>query len=80
MRMIVAKIRILIGVAGDRIAFAWLGATGKHAGQRIMLFIVMAEVLRSLILPMSAIVSHRSPGSLERKQAQHKKHENAFHG
>ena len=45
-----------------------------------MLFIVMAEVLRSLILPMSAIVSHRSPRGLEWEQAQHKKHKKTVHG
>ena len=68
-------VRIGIGIAQVR-----LSTISQCIGQSLMLFIVMTEVLCGLIPIVSAIVGHRSPGSLERKQAQHKKHEDAFHG
>ena len=51
----------------------------KRAGWNLVLIIVMTKVLGGLVLPMPAILSHRSPGGLEREQAQHKKHEETSH-
>ena len=75
-----AGIGVGIGTALDGMVLTGLRAIVECAGGSLVLVIVMAEVLGGLVLLVSPIVGHRSPGSLEWKQAQHKKHENTFHG
>ena len=45
----------------------------------VVVIIVMTEVLRSFLLFVPAIVQHRSPGNLEREQAQHNEDEKTSH-
>jgi len=45
----------------------------------LVVVIVMTEVLRSFLLFVPAIVRHRSPGNLEREQAQHNEDEKTSH-
>lgn len=53
-----------------------VGRVGRH----VVFVGVVAEVLGALVLLVPEIVGHRSPGDLEREQAQHNKHEEASHG
>ena len=57
-----------------------LWAIIRQARRCRVLIVVMVEVMRGLTRLVATIIRHRSPGNLEREQAQHEKHEKASHG